>query len=489
MSRRIGVEVSTEAIHNSTPPAIPGSGTTFFVGITERGPLDIATLVSNMTEFEAVYGGPTTTDTLWHAITVYFREGGAPAYIGRIAGTTPVLASKTLKDRAGAGGVNTLRVDATSKGVWGNSLKVAVADGTRSNTFKLTITHAITGKTLAERDNLASPAAAVTAFAGNRYVSVVNLASVTAAPTNNPVALAATALTGGDDDLDTVTDETPYITGLALFPDDLGAGAVVIPGQTASDVSAGIRAHCESTNDRIGLVSPALGSSLDAAKTEGTSVIEVGGGWVGLPFWPWVSYRDGQTTRWVDPAAFAAACRSRAQGEGAWVAAAASPHNTARFVSGTERSLTRGEVNDLTAAGINPIVSRPKVRLRGWFPQAESVDWPTLATRDLLNTIGADLTLALDEDAVWRNMNGEPARQRIINICSAYLDKIRAGGGLFPEVDASGREVDKGYVVTVTLEAATLNESGVDVVVAVRPAPLMALISVKLVKLAIGTAA
>ena len=485
MTRNVGVVVTTSAIHSSVTPSVPGAGTAFFAGICERGPLNAAIQLDSPLDYDALCGGRTATDTLYDAVRVFFREGGKRAYIARVAGTVPVKSTLSLKDGSAGAGLNTLRVDAANAGVWGNDLKVEVKVGTLANTFRLIITY--DGVVVADRTNLATPAAAAAAFATNRWVTVTDLVSVTASPTNNPRVLAATALASGDDDLDTVTTATPYITALTLFDEELGAGAVIIPGQDAADIASGVRTHCEAMN-RIGLMSPPIATSYNDAIVAGAALLGVGGEWAGL-FWPWVGYRDGTITRWVDPAAFAAGCRARAHNDGAWQAAAAAAYGKATFVTETEVRLTRANVNALAASGVNGIARRlSQVALRAWYPQSEeNVDYPTLSVRDLLNVISVDLNKALDDDIAWRAVDGHGwVATMAIGICAGYLEAIKAGNGLFERYDGT-KMVDPGYRVDRADTIESLEAGELRLRVSIRPAPHAALVSVDLVKVGVGS--
>jgi hypothetical protein len=99
---------------------------TGFVGIAERGPLDLPVPVESFRQFEARFGGFTGGGALAYALKGFFDNGGGRAWIVRVASKEP---------RAGtaAAGLDLppWRIAASSPGSWGNALSVAVQPGRR----------------------------------------------------------------------------------------------------------------------------------------------------------------------------------------------------------------------------------------------------------------------------------------------------------------------------------------------------------------------
>lgn len=78
----LGVEVRTR----TAPPtrgAPTDTGTLFVAGTSTAGPLDKATLVRSVADFEAAYTNRAGAPVLWDYLDVFFREGGSRAYVGR----------------------------------------------------------------------------------------------------------------------------------------------------------------------------------------------------------------------------------------------------------------------------------------------------------------------------------------------------------------------------------------------------------------------
>jgi len=105
------------------PPAIPGVGvsTGAQVGVTKRGPIDRALIVTSFAGFERRYGGYYNDEPLPFAVKGFFDNGGTRLAIGRVVGTGAVAATKSLTD---FGGNSSLKVTAADPGEWANGLGV-----------------------------------------------------------------------------------------------------------------------------------------------------------------------------------------------------------------------------------------------------------------------------------------------------------------------------------------------------------------------------
>jgi len=97
------------------------------LGTFERGPLQKATLVSSMSQFERIFGSsPAAGSTSWYSVKAFFKKVGAsPLYIVRVAGATAAKASRTYNDSGAAAAV---KLEAKDQGTWGNQLSAAVAE-------------------------------------------------------------------------------------------------------------------------------------------------------------------------------------------------------------------------------------------------------------------------------------------------------------------------------------------------------------------------
>ncbi len=95
-----------------------------FVGIAEKGPVNVATMVSNFAEFIKRFGGPirivpnVTEHYLYYSVRHFFAQGGTRCYIVRVADETTALASTAVAAN--------LTVNAINAGEWGDQLSIEV---------------------------------------------------------------------------------------------------------------------------------------------------------------------------------------------------------------------------------------------------------------------------------------------------------------------------------------------------------------------------
>src|SRR5262249_24625078 len=97
---------------------------TAFIDFFRKGPLDEATRITSLGDFERVFGGLDTRSEASYAIQQFFLNGGSVAWVVRVAAGDFDSAALTLQGSSRL--QDTLTVTAASPGVWGNNLQVAV---------------------------------------------------------------------------------------------------------------------------------------------------------------------------------------------------------------------------------------------------------------------------------------------------------------------------------------------------------------------------
>jgi phage tail sheath protein FI len=111
---------------------------TAFVDWFRRGPMNEAVRISSFGDFLRVFGGLDARSEASYAIQQYYLNGGSVAWVVRVAGGTgPAPASRALQ--GGAPPQNTLAVEASSPGSWGNTLQVAATPGLAPGQFNLVV--------------------------------------------------------------------------------------------------------------------------------------------------------------------------------------------------------------------------------------------------------------------------------------------------------------------------------------------------------------
>lgn len=340
----------TEVRERPTLPArsAPTDTATFFAaGFAENGPIDRAVLVRNLGEFAATFGGRVSYSPLYDSLEAFFREGGNRAYIARVAGPSPVAASKTLKDGSNA---DTLTVTSRTPGDWGNGLRVAVIAGDAGGEFKLVITH-----TTDSSVNETSPSFAADSNAvgwASAYVTVTDAV----ASALDPAVAAAAALTGGTDDHASATDAN-WRTALALFTRDLGAGQVAVPGRTTTIGHTDLLQHAADYG-RTALLDLADTATVSTLTTEAATLRALATAGKGGAFAPWavIPGVTAGTTRTVPYSAVQAGITARGQAQGLddGEAIAGPVKGRAQYAIGLSQAAwtdaQRGTLND---AGVN----------------------------------------------------------------------------------------------------------------------------------------
>jgi hypothetical protein len=284
----------------ASPQRAPSTGTWFVTGESSQGPTGIAIPITSMVDFANFLGGRTGYTTLYDSLDEFFHDGGVLAYASRVVGPSAAAGTLVLVDRAGSP-LSTLTVNA-ALGVWGNSTTVAVTAGSVSNTYVLTIANTLTGQTWVS-PNLYNPADAVV-WANNLTsnglypwlfpYTIVNDASGTAAPNNNPAVLAATNLASGADDNTDIT-ETQWTAALTAFISTLGPGQVSAPGHTTQTGWEALIAHAGLLdaagcliNNRVALLDTVDSSSASTVIADAIEAQAVGDPSYGMYLAPWV---------------------------------------------------------------------------------------------------------------------------------------------------------------------------------------------------------
>jgi uncharacterized protein len=122
------------------PIAAVSTSVAGFIGVAEKGPVNEAIKVFNFTEYQNRFGGFLPNAYLSYAVYQFFNNGGTQCYVVRVAGAGNQIANIVLKDR-GTNAQNSITINASSPGVWGNSLAVLITDGVNdpANEFNMSV--------------------------------------------------------------------------------------------------------------------------------------------------------------------------------------------------------------------------------------------------------------------------------------------------------------------------------------------------------------
>lgn len=131
----MAVQVSYPGVYiDEFEPGAPiegvGTNTAVFLGVAERGPINVPTLVTGWDTFTKTFGGFLADPGAWLAQGVYgfFLNGGTRCYVVRVS--SAATGATVLKTRKGGG--NALVVTALSEGPDGNNISVTARDSSPS---------------------------------------------------------------------------------------------------------------------------------------------------------------------------------------------------------------------------------------------------------------------------------------------------------------------------------------------------------------------
>src|ERR1044072_1483330 len=219
----------------ATSPSLD-TGTSFIVGLAEKGPVGVATKRRNQALYEAVYGGATSHGYLHGAARLTPEAGGSDQYYSRVVGPNAKQSAVKFVDGTAA---NTMEVLAIDPGAWGDNIdiKVVLAAGSFTVTvsYKDVVVESVTAKgTVAE---------AVTWALHAKYIRIKDRGAA------DPVS-AEKALTGGTDDRNNITI-TEKKAAIAAFTADLGPGQIFYPGDTTLATRTALAEHAKTHNRTV----------------------------------------------------------------------------------------------------------------------------------------------------------------------------------------------------------------------------------------------
>jgi uncharacterized protein len=112
---------------DTSPPGIPTLRTDVagFVGIALQGPPDVPVPIQSWRQFQANFGDVTGVAFLAYAVRAFFANGGNKCWVVRVASPEAAAAAAVLTSPAPSA-TALWNVAASSPGVWGNDLEIAV---------------------------------------------------------------------------------------------------------------------------------------------------------------------------------------------------------------------------------------------------------------------------------------------------------------------------------------------------------------------------
>lgn len=449
-----GVSISTAVRTGPVNAGAAPASTFFIVGETERGKDGAPVAVSSLTEYKTAFGGFEANKYTYQQIRTYFEEGGSRAYVARVVAADADKSSLALTTAPDSDPGITLT--AVGAGVWGDSLYAEVANNSTEYDLNIYFGGTTVSDLIFSATALESLTAAIDAI--NNSTVLANYCTAALTPTAVATELLEDlAPTAFDNGADGTVAESDFLSALDMFTEELGSGAVAIPGLadgTSDDtIYDAIKDHCVA-NNRIGLLS--FAADADSGDAEGVSLTygsSDNSGHEHLAFYfPWVQIPSGTgVALTVPPEGYVAAQRSKAHNSvGSWQPFAGAS-SQAQFVTGVASSMSKTTAQDLDDARVNAIrVIAGSIRVYGARSHSTNLlQWRFINQRDTVNYIVDRCYMAL-EPLVFSTINGRKTiYSDISSAIKGVLEPIRIAGGLYEGIDNLGRRIDYGYTVKV----------------------------------------
>jgi hypothetical protein len=339
-----------------------------FIGWSARGPIDKAVRITSFADYERQFGSLDLRTLLPYAVKQFYDNGGADAYVIRIASTAAKPASVTA---------GSLTVTASSPGAWANTHRVRITrradDATR---FKLEILDHPTKESVIELfENLSmSPADArfIEPVVNDRSSAIRVTATGTTTPANAVVDLDATT-PGADGPVldpngeDAANQAAFHAAVQAQFDDGSIAdrldlfNLVCVPGETDPATIADLQAKCLAKRAFV-IVDCAENATVASLNAPLPTAV------VGDPaknsalYFPWVKAPDplqSGAVRTFPPCGFVAGVIARTDAQrGVWKAAAGTDASLNGAI-GLAVAMNDRENGQLNPRGINCLRTMP----------------------------------------------------------------------------------------------------------------------------------
>ena len=240
---------------NPNPPVIEAVSASNggFVGIAQRGKVGKPVFINSWNAYinNFAYGMESpflANSDLAYSVYGFFQNGGKRCYVMRVASDKASVA-KLAGD---------LAIEAKDAGAWGNKLKVTVtANADVASNFDIKV--ALDTEDVEVFKNLTN-----TPSEENYWIDVLDFQSnFIKGVSGTLVATEATALSGGADGIDDISD-THYTEALKNFDvvDDLNL--LCIPGQTSAVVNKALMSYCENRTDVFAILDAPEASTVES---------------------------------------------------------------------------------------------------------------------------------------------------------------------------------------------------------------------------------
>ena len=444
----VGVNIQTAVRTGPSNAATEPASQMFLVGVTERGPVTAANLVTSLSEFEAIYGGYISSGYAHPAVETFFEEGGTRAWIARTAATATAPTTGTLALlNSAATPATCITINANGPGSWSTAIKVVVATGTVAGTKIVTL---FDNDVLFFSSGNCSTSLQIVGRINAHPVASKKVSAVDAGTATLPANLSTSnTLSAGTTGAPLVGDIVN--TANNLFLESYGTGVIVCPESSHTTVQSGLATHADSYN-RIAFLYGAFDDTVTEAETAGNALAtaDVSAEHVAY-FYPWV-YVPTSTpgvNRLIPPDAYAAAKRAVAHNQVGPHQPGAGLISAARFVNGVATDINKTNGDILDTAYVNAIrLINNSVRIYGArSASSDTTNFRYITAQDVVNKVVVEANNSL-EDLVFSVIDGRnTVFASVESKLYSVLEPLRAIGALFEAFDALGKQIDFGYTV------------------------------------------
>ena len=416
-----------------------------FVGITAKGPLNHPRVVSTVEEFEHIFGGHASFDTLYDSVRLYVGEQGGTGefYVTRVVGPAATNGSVTLQS-GGDTPSDTITVEVTDPGEHTTNYSAVVNEGANGTT--VAVVDNSTGRTLGSFGPATTVDELIELNLGHKDVTLRSLGSA-ALP-----AAGVFPLSGGSDDRGGITAQT-YVDALdahKAVPNGVGVG---IPGQPATpEFVASVNAHCVPRLKEF-FTAPRQGATLDEANALGDTIAAPALSNSALVH-PHIRIPDtalSSKTRVVSPEGYVLAQRAIVHRTKSPAAAAAGYARKFTWARSPLDVLDEGDINSLNRHHVNGIVTEGgRHYLYNYLSLSTDPALFELNSTSGTNALTVNIDGRLRSDEILFEPNGSPElltriEGHVATAMAPYADR----GYLQPRYDVDGGELDPGYVIRV----------------------------------------
>jgi hypothetical protein len=423
------------------------TGTGFIVGVTERGPAGLPTLVTSFRSYKDKFGSLAGGSDMYKAAYTFFNEGGLFLYVIRAAGTGAVAASATQ-----AGWV---RFDAKGPGTYGNNLSVEIdpQNGTNPVTFIVSV------KESGVLKEQSSPMQGADVAGWNS--SIVTPTSLGTTYLADTAATAILALTAGANGA--APTDAEILAALNTIGYAYGPGQVAIPGSRDPEQHAALAAHCEA-NHRVGIVDLPDTADNNLLKTTIATLAAAGKGARQLLALGDVPTYPGETPGvvWEVPySGLQMGLVARADAGGDPSAVAAGTNGISRLALGVKRNWTDAQREDMNYAGISlGKMVNGQLRTYGYRTAAglNEPNWVFWQESRVVMGVAHECGAAMEE-FVLQTIDGRGkifvrVAAALTGICQRYWQ----ANALFGELASEAFSVDTSYPGVNTVQTAAAGE-------------------------------